>query len=105
MDDLFEHMMESDHDRAINGFYKHFMIFAAVIAVLAVINVVMAGKFWLHWVLLGWGSGSVCTHSSCSCASLSARPRCERFVTLAGPRERLRCPAPMARHRERNPKS
>jgi 2TM domain len=57
MDDLFEHMMESDHDRAINGFYKHFMIFAAVIAVLAVINVVMAGKFWLHWVLLGWGLG------------------------------------------------
>ena len=57
MDDLFEHMMESDRDRAINGFYKHFMIFAVVIALLAVVNVVMAGKFWLQWVLLGWGLG------------------------------------------------
>jgi hypothetical protein len=33
------------------------MIFAVVMALLAVINVVMAGKFWLHWVLLGWGLG------------------------------------------------
>jgi hypothetical protein len=57
MDDLFEHMMESDRDRAINGVYKHFMIFAAVIAVLAIVNIAMGDKFWLHWVVLGWGLG------------------------------------------------
>jgi 2TM domain-containing protein len=57
MDDLFEHMMESDRDRAINGFYKHFLIYAAVIAVLAIINIASGDAFWIHWVALGWGLG------------------------------------------------
>lgn len=57
MDDLFERMMEREHDRAIDGFYKHFMIFAAVIGLLAIVNVATGDKFWLHWVVLGWGIG------------------------------------------------
>ena len=85
MDDLFEHMMESDHDRAINGFYKHFMIFAAVIAVLAIINIAMAGNSGCTGWCSAGASASACTHSSCSCASLSARRRCASFVMLAGP--------------------
>src|SRR5262245_32280458 len=57
MDDLFEHMMESDHDRSINGFYRHFLIYAAVIAGLAVLNIATGDAFWIHWVALGWGLG------------------------------------------------
>ena len=38
MDDLFEHAMESERDKAINGFYTHFIMFLAVIAGLAIIN-------------------------------------------------------------------
>lgn len=57
MDDLFEHMMESERDRSINGFYKHFLIYAAVIAVLAVLNIATGDAFWIHWVALGWGLG------------------------------------------------
>jgi hypothetical protein len=57
MDDLFEHQMESERDRAINGFYTHFMIFLAVISGLAIINLVEGDKLWVQWVLLGWGAG------------------------------------------------
>jgi hypothetical protein len=56
MDDLFEHLMESERDRAINGFYTHFVIFLAVITALAVFNLV-TGEFWIQWVVLGWGLG------------------------------------------------
>ncbi|MFA5949827.1 MAG: 2TM domain-containing protein [Hyphomicrobium sp.] len=62
MDDLFEHMVARDQDRAINGFYTHFLIFAAVMAVLAVLNAVSSDGFWMQWVLLGWGLG-ICLHS------------------------------------------
>lgn len=57
MDDLFEHAMESERDKAINGFYTHFIIFLAVIAVLAVVNLVSGDAFWIQWVVLGWGVG------------------------------------------------
>jgi len=61
MDDLFEHQhgIESQHerDRAINGFYTHVMIFVAVIAGLAVVNLVSGDAFWIQWVVLGWGLG------------------------------------------------
>ena len=40
MDDLFEHQMESERDKAINGFYTHFMIFLAVITGLAIVNLI-----------------------------------------------------------------
>ena len=61
MDDLFEHQhgieSVSERDRAINGFYRHFMIFIAVIAGLAIINLVSGDAFWIQWVVLGWGIG------------------------------------------------
>lgn len=57
MDDLFEHAMESERDKAINGFYTHFIVFLAVIAGLAVINLVTGDSFWIQWVVLGWGLG------------------------------------------------
>jgi hypothetical protein len=57
MDDLFEHLMESERDRAINGFYTHFIAFLAVIAGLAIINLVSGESFWIQWVVLGWGLG------------------------------------------------
>mgnify|MGYP000267545090 CR=1 FL=1 len=57
MDDLFEHAMESERDKAINGFYTHFIVFLSVIAGLAVINLVTGDSFWIQWVVLGWGLG------------------------------------------------
>jgi hypothetical protein len=57
MDDLFEHAMETERDKAINGFYTHFSIFLAVIAGLAIINLIEGERFWVQWVVLGWGMG------------------------------------------------
>ena len=57
MDDLFEHLMESERDKAINGFYTHFITFLAVIFVLALVNLVSGDNFWVQWVVLGWGAG------------------------------------------------
>jgi len=57
MDDLFEHLMESERDKSINGFYTHFIVFIAVIAVLAIINLISGDAFWIQWVILGWGTG------------------------------------------------
>ncbi|WP_072396952.1 2TM domain-containing protein [Hyphomicrobium sp. CS1GBMeth3] len=57
MDDLFEHLMESERDKAINGFYTHFIVFLSVIAALAVVNLISGGAFWIQWVVLGWGIG------------------------------------------------
>lgn len=57
MDDLFEHAMESERDKAINGFYTHFSIFLAVIAGLAIINLIEGERFWVQWVVVGWGVG------------------------------------------------
>lgn len=57
MDDLFEHAMESERDKAINGFYTHFIVFLAVIAGLAIINLIEGERFWVQWVILGWGVG------------------------------------------------
>jgi len=46
-----------DQVRAISGFYNHFIVFAAVIAVLVCINLATGSAFWVHWVVLGWGIG------------------------------------------------
>jgi len=44
--------------RKIKGFYIHLFQFAAVIAVLAAINVMSNPRYlWVGWVALGWGSG------------------------------------------------
>lgn len=57
MDDLFEKMAAHDQDRAIGGFYVHFVVFVVVVALLAVVNIITGDEFWIHWVLLGWGLG------------------------------------------------
>ncbi len=57
MDDLFENLMKRERDRAIHGFYTHFIIFLAVIAGLALVNLVTGDRFWIQWVVLGWGLG------------------------------------------------
>jgi hypothetical protein len=57
MDDLFEHLMEGERDKAINGFYTHFIVFLSVIAGLALINLVSGDRFWIQWIVLGWGVG------------------------------------------------
>lgn len=57
MDDLFENLMKRERDRAINGFYTHFIVFLAVIAGLALVNLVTGDRFWIQWVVLGWGLG------------------------------------------------
>lgn len=57
MDDLFEQSSASERDKAINGFYTHFIVFLAVIAGLALVNLVTGDSFWIQWVVLGWGTG------------------------------------------------
>lgn len=71
MDDIFEQMAARDADRAISGFYTHFIIFVTVIALLAVVNIVTADEFWIHWVVLGWGIG-IAAHAF---AVFIAKPR------------------------------
>lgn len=56
MDDLFEHQMQSERDKAINAFYTHFTIYLAVMAVLAIVALVSGDTHWIPWVVLGWGA-------------------------------------------------
>jgi fatty acid desaturase len=42
---------------AIKGFYVHLFVFAAVLALLAIVNAATGGPWWVLWVLLGWGIG------------------------------------------------
>jgi 2TM domain len=42
---------------AMQGFYVHAGIFAAVLALLAIINVLTGGVWWVQWPFLGWGIG------------------------------------------------
>ena len=44
---------------AIKGFYIHFATYAVVMLLLVVINVGAGGRWWVQWVLLGWGIGIV----------------------------------------------
>ena len=39
------------------GFYIHAAIYVAVIAILAVVNLLSGSQLWVHWPLLGWGIG------------------------------------------------
>ena len=58
---------------AIKGFYTHLAAYAVVMLLLVVINVVAGGRWWVHWVLLGWGIGIV-AHA------LAVYGRAPRFV-------------------------
>jgi hypothetical protein len=42
---------------ALKGFYVHLLVFAMVLAGLAIINLATGGPWWVLWVLLGWGIG------------------------------------------------
>lgn len=40
------------------GFYVHTSVYAAVVAILVLVNVLSApDELWVHWVALGWGAG------------------------------------------------
>lgn len=56
-DKYLDEALAKDQVQAITGFYYHFMIFVSVIGVLAGINAATGDRFWVHWVLLGWGLG------------------------------------------------
>jgi cyanate permease len=55
--DRLRQLLARDQVRALNGLYNHFIVFACVLGVLAAINVALGDRFWVHWVLLGWGLG------------------------------------------------
>jgi hypothetical protein len=42
---------------AIKGFYIHLLVYALVIALLFVINILTSSPWWVQWPLLGWGIG------------------------------------------------
>ena len=44
---------------AIKGFYVHLFVFALVLGGLFVINAATGGRWWVLWVLFGWGIGMV----------------------------------------------
>lgn len=39
------------------GVLTHAIIFAAVVAGLAILDWYTAEPYWVHWVFLGWGAG------------------------------------------------
>ena len=42
---------------AMKGFYVHLLIFGLVVAGLFAINAASGGRWWVLWVLFGWGIG------------------------------------------------
>lgn len=60
MTDRIEQIKETrgrEEFAAIKGFYIHFLIYAAVIGLLVVINLMNGGPFWSQWPAIGWGIG------------------------------------------------
>lgn len=43
--------------RAYKGFFAHAILFAAVNALLLLIDVATGGGLWFYWPLFGWGIG------------------------------------------------
>jgi hypothetical protein len=42
------------------GFRIHAMVFAPIIAVLLIINLLTGSPYWVQWVVLSWGIGLFC---------------------------------------------
>jgi len=42
---------------ALKGFYIHLSVFVLVMAGLAIVNLLTGQRWWVLWVLLGWGIG------------------------------------------------
>uniref|UniRef100_UPI0031012284 2TM domain-containing protein n=1 Tax=Neorhizobium sp. EC2-8 TaxID=3129230 RepID=UPI0031012284 len=38
------------------GLRIHAIVFVPVIIVLVIVNLLIGSPYWVHWVLLGWGS-------------------------------------------------
>ncbi len=57
MDDDAKLRRVKAHVAALKGFYIHATIYALVISVLVIINVVTQSPWWVQWPLLGWGAG------------------------------------------------
>jgi hypothetical protein len=59
--------MRTEHDKtrraaeamaARMGFFVHLAIYALVVIVLTLVNMITApNEFWVQWVALGWGAG------------------------------------------------
>jgi len=41
---------------ALTGFYVHVAVFTIVLTLLFVINAATGDRWWVHWVLIGWGA-------------------------------------------------
>lgn len=41
------------------GFQIHALVFALTILGLLAIDLLAGGKFWTHWVIVGWGPGLI----------------------------------------------
>jgi hypothetical protein len=45
---------------ALIGFYTHLAVYLAIITLLTVLNLTVAGNyFWAMWPMIGWGSGVI----------------------------------------------
>jgi hypothetical protein len=42
---------------AMKGFYIHLFVFAVVLLGLLLVDAADGGRWWVHWVFLGWGIG------------------------------------------------
>ena len=49
--------------KSIKGFYLHLLVFVLVMTFLVVINAVSGGRWWVQWLLIGWGFG-VAAHAA-----------------------------------------
>jgi 2TM domain len=59
---MVDYMPEDDkhqQSEAIQGFYIHFLVYAAVIAGLFLINLFSGGPLWAQWPAIGWGIGII----------------------------------------------
>jgi 2TM domain len=45
------------HIKELKGFYGHAIVFAGVMTLLFVINLLTRGEWWVQWPLMGWGFG------------------------------------------------
>ncbi len=57
MDDDQKRQLAKQQVAKIKGFYGHLSVYATVMTLLFVINLLTHGPWWFHWPLLGWGIG------------------------------------------------
>ena len=57
MDEREKRWRAERHVAAMTGFYVHFAIYLAVIALLLIINLLYSSNWWVQWPMFGWGIG------------------------------------------------